>query len=115
MVSVFSLINQKIPVIMFNNFLCRFVIVMVYYAMAMNTGSMGGNRYVSFSLSGLVDVPSFIIAYFILDKCVQFVLQARLYTLLGFDIIIPGGKKVDAWRIFISWRHQLSYLDSTSE
>ena len=47
---------------------CRFVTCMVYYAMAMSTGSMGGDRYVSFSLSGLVEIPSFVVGYFIVDK-----------------------------------------------
>ena len=41
---------------------------MVYYALAMSAGSLGGNRYVSFSLSGLVDIPALVVTYFILDR-----------------------------------------------
>ena len=45
---------------------------MVYYAMAMSAaGSMGGDRYISFSLSGLVEIPSLTVGYFIVDKYVQ--------------------------------------------
>ena len=45
---------------------------MVYYALAMSAGSLGGNRYVSFSLSGLVDVPAVVVTYFILDRyCIR--------------------------------------------
>jgi ABC-type phosphate transport system permease subunit len=41
---------------------------MVYYALAMSAGNLGGNRFVSFSLSGLVEVPSLVIGYLIIDK-----------------------------------------------
>ena len=47
---------------------CRFTICMVYYALAMSAGSLGGNRYVSFSLSGLMDVPAAMVTYFIVDR-----------------------------------------------
>ena len=40
--------------------------------MAMSAGSyMGGDRYISFSLSGLVEIPSLVVGYFIVDKYVQ--------------------------------------------
>ena len=41
---------------------------MVYYALAMSSGNLGSNRYVSFSLSGLVEIPSLALGYLIIDR-----------------------------------------------
>ena len=57
-----SLFMQAVPL------LHRFVNCMVYYALAMSTGNLGGDRHISFSLSGLVEIPSFVIGYLIIDK-----------------------------------------------
>ena len=46
----------------------RFVNCMVYYALAMSAGNLGGDRYISFSLSGLVEIPSLVLGYLIIDK-----------------------------------------------
>jgi len=43
----------------------------VYYALAMSAGNFGGDRYVSFTLSGLVDIPSAIICYFLINRYVD--------------------------------------------
>ena len=53
---------------------------MVYYAMAMSAGSIGGDRYISFSLSGLVEIPSLVIGCFIVDKYAQL---SQLYSTRG--------------------------------
>ena len=42
--------------------LYRFTVCMVYYALAMRSGDLGSNRYVSFSLSGLVEIPAIFLA-----------------------------------------------------
>ena len=45
---------------------------MVYYGLAMSAGSLGGNRYISFSLSGLVDIPALVVTLLFLDRyCIQ--------------------------------------------
>lgn len=36
----------------------RFVIALVYYAVAFSTGTFGGNRYLVFFLASLVEIPS---------------------------------------------------------
>ena len=84
---------------------------MVYYAMAMSAGSIGGDRYISFSLSGLVEIPSLVIGCFIVDKYAQLsqlVLEAldmmefimhyrvgRRWTLGGF--LLVGGISSLIW------------------
>lgn len=37
----------------------------------MSAGNFGGDRYVSFTLSGLVDIPSAIICYFLINRYVD--------------------------------------------
>ena len=46
----------------------RFINCLSYYVLAMNAGSLGGNRYVNFTLSGLVDIPSLIICFFLIKR-----------------------------------------------
>ena len=41
---------------------------MVYYGLSMNAGNLGGDRYISFSLSGLIEIPSYVVAYFLVDR-----------------------------------------------
>jgi len=43
---------------------------MVYYGLSMNAANLGGDRYISFSLSGLIEIPSYIVAYFLVDRYV---------------------------------------------
>ena len=40
---------------------------MVYYGLSLSTGDLGGNPYVSFFLSGLVEVPAYAYALFAVD------------------------------------------------
>ena len=61
----------------------RFINCLCYYVLAMNAGSLGGNRYVSFTLSGLVDIPSLIICYFLIKryavcKCSSFISRPQM-------------------------------------
>lgn len=41
---------------------------MVYYGLSMNAGNLGGDRYIGFSLSGLIEIPSLAVAYFLVDR-----------------------------------------------
>ena len=41
---------------------------MLYYALTMSAGEMGGNRYINISLAGIVEIPAFMAGYFYLDK-----------------------------------------------
>ena len=54
-------------------FFFRFVVCMVYYTLSMSAGDLGGNKYVSFSLLGIVEIPALIIGYFIVDRYVSHV------------------------------------------
>ncbi len=41
---------------------------MLYYALTMSAGELGGNRYINIGLAGLVEIPSYIAGYLFLDR-----------------------------------------------
>lgn len=41
---------------------------LVYYGISMNTGNMGGNPFVNFVISGIVDLVSGMVALLVLEK-----------------------------------------------
>ena len=43
---------------------------MVYYGLALSAGSLGGGRYISVVLSGLVELPGLYITYHTVNRCV---------------------------------------------
>ena len=49
-------------------FVAWFANCILYYALSMSAGDLGGSRYFSFSLSGLVEVPSIVVGYFLLQR-----------------------------------------------
>ena len=45
-----------------------FTVCMVYYALSLGVGNLSSNLYISFSLSGIVEIPSYLVAYVTLEK-----------------------------------------------
>ena len=41
---------------------------MVYYGLSLGVGNLSDNIYISLSLSGLVEIPSNLLTYFIMDR-----------------------------------------------
>ena len=48
--------------------LLRITNCMVYYGLSLNAGNLGGDRYISFSLSGLIEIPSAVLMYFLINR-----------------------------------------------
>ena len=44
---------------------------LVYYALSLSAGDLGGNRYFSFVFSGLVEIPSYVLTIVALNRCVD--------------------------------------------
>ena len=49
----------------------RFTDCMVYYGLSMSAGSLGGGRYISVALSGLVELPGLYISYHLMERYVH--------------------------------------------
>ena len=41
---------------------------MVYYGLSLNTGNLGGNFYLNFTISGLVEFPAYTLCILLLDR-----------------------------------------------
>lgn len=46
----------------------RMVVSMVYYGLSLNTGNLGGDFYVNFTISGLVEFPAYTLCIILLDR-----------------------------------------------
>lgn len=46
----------------------RCTVSLLYYALSLSAGDLGGSRYLSFVLSGLVEIPSYILTIAILNR-----------------------------------------------
>ncbi|XP_060551325.1 organic cation transporter protein-like [Ruditapes philippinarum] len=44
------------------------VVSMVYYGLSLNTGNLGGNFYLNFTISGLVEFPAYTLCILLLDR-----------------------------------------------
>ncbi|XP_078088009.1 solute carrier family 22 member 15-like [Mustelus asterias] len=58
---------------------------LVYYGLTLNAGDMGGNRYLNIALSGLAELPSYPLCYFLMNRT----WSGRRRTLAGF--LLLGG------------------------
>ncbi len=63
--TIFS-VNHRTSVL-----LSRFTNCLAYYALSLSAGSLGGNMYISFALSGLVELPSIFATYVLVDRSVH--------------------------------------------
>jgi len=63
----------------------RFTCSLIYYALALNTGTLYGNIYLNTFLSGLVEIPAYILAIWMMER--KF-LGRRLTVSLSF---LAGG------------------------
>lgn len=53
---------------MFACVFCRTIVTMMYYGLSLNSGNLGGNFYMNFFLSGLVEFPAYTIVLLLLDR-----------------------------------------------
>ena len=44
------------------------VVSMVYYGLSLNTGNLGGDFYINFTISGLVEFPAYTLCLLLLDR-----------------------------------------------
>jgi len=46
----------------------RFTCSLIYYALALNTGTLYGNIYLNTFLSGAVEIPAYLLAIWMMDR-----------------------------------------------
>ncbi|XP_060072924.1 organic cation transporter-like protein isoform X6 [Ylistrum balloti] len=64
------------------------VVSMVYYGLSLNTGNLGGDFYVNFLLSGLVEFPAYTLCLLLLDRVGRRLLHASCMIVGGVACII---------------------------
>ena len=62
-------VNLNLPILSFYlSFLYRCVTSMVYYGLGFNSGNLAGNFYLNFAASGLVEIPAYLLATYLVEK-----------------------------------------------
>ncbi|XP_060068379.1 organic cation transporter protein-like [Ylistrum balloti] len=64
------------------------VVSMVYYGLSLNTGNLGGDFYVNFLLSGLVEFPAYTLCLVLLDRVGRRILHAACMIVGGIACIV---------------------------
>lgn len=67
-----------------NMFYCWAVCTLVYYGLSSNSGNLGGNIFVNFIATMLIEIPSYVFSYLVLDR------MGRKGT-LTFVLLLGGG------------------------
>jgi len=49
-------------------YIVRMAISLVYYGLSLSAGELAGNRYVNIFLSGLVEMPAYVVFFFMLQR-----------------------------------------------
>ncbi|XP_071806680.1 solute carrier family 22 member 15-like [Asterias amurensis] len=57
-------LRWRMLVMIFNWFTCS----MVYYGLTMNASNQGSNMYTSFALSGLAEIPAYLVCFYLLNR-----------------------------------------------
>ena len=73
---------------------------MVYYGLSLNTGNLGGDFYLNFTISGLVEFPAYTLCLLLLDRmgrkwlhCTSMVLGGLACISTVFTTIYGGDGK----------------------
>lgn len=78
---------------------------LVYYGLSLNTGSLKGNPYLILFLMGMVEIPSYVITVYAMDRLGRRSLTAFNMILGGLCCIIAAnlamGSSVSTWFVFI--------------
>ncbi|KAK6025662.1 transporter, major facilitator family protein [Ostertagia ostertagi] len=64
------------------------VVSMVYYGMAMKPNALGGDIYINFIFSALVEIPALFIVYLLIDRAGRRIVLSGGYFLAGFCLLM---------------------------
>nr|XP_006825792.1 PREDICTED: organic cation transporter protein-like [Saccoglossus kowalevskii] len=97
-----------------------FAISFVYYGLSLNTAALGTNPYTAFLVSGAVEIPAYLLCWFLLDKVGRRWLLCSFNVLGGIALIIsvpPENVNISAalamvGKFFIAGSFALVYIFS---
>ena len=64
---------------------------LTFFGLTLNTGGSGTSDYISFLLSGLIEIPAYVLCLIFLDKI------GRRFMTVGFFLIGASACLVTAW------------------
>ncbi|KAK8719526.1 hypothetical protein OTU49_013981 [Cherax quadricarinatus] len=74
----------------FNMFFCWAVCTLVYYGLSSNSGNLGGNIFVNFIATMLIEIPSYIFSFLVLDRMGRKGTLSFVLLLGGVSCFISG-------------------------
>lgn len=90
---------------------------LVYYGLSINSVSLSSNRYVSFMLVTLVEIPAYIVVVIVLDKYGRKKTLVTTFILCGITMLLfsflPRCKYSFLWKLHITFYFLLFYFLAT--
>ena len=65
----------------------RCTVSLTYYGLSLNSVNLGGNEYLSFTLSGLIEIPSYVFCVLTVDRLGRRNIVAGLFILSGVSLL----------------------------
>lgn len=76
----------------------RFVNSATYYGLSWNTGNLGGNEYINFLISGLVEIPAYTFLLLTLNRWGRKMILCGSMAVAGLallsNVFVPAGMKL---------------------
>ncbi|KAI4458692.1 solute carrier family 22 member [Holotrichia oblita] len=84
-----EIFQSKILVVrFFNASFCWITCVFLFYGLTLNSVALAGNSYVDFMLTSLVEIPAYIVIYFVVDKYGRIYCQCGSFLLTALSCFV---------------------------
>lgn len=78
-------------------------VTMAYYGLSANSATLGGNTFVNFGLSSIVEIPSYFLAWFVLDRIGRKGTVVLMLLVSGVSCIIAGFLPTDSSSLIVAF------------
>ncbi|KRT81778.1 membrane transporter [Oryctes borbonicus] len=102
-----DILQSKILMVrFFNASFCWVTCVFLFYGLTLNSVALAGNSYIDFMLTSLVEIPAYIVIYFVVDRYGRIYCQTGSFLLTALScfvfVFISDGKLFDINDIFLN-------------